>query len=206
LLSAEKPITKKEACQILNISYNTTRLNSIIETHQEQELHREKRKAQNRGKAATKEEIKQVVRDYLTGENVSTISKYMYRSPAFVKSILDRVGVPQKPPSKDDRRHPAFLPETCLSEEFFPEEIVWSAHYHSPALVINEEGGEEKRQFYLDKYGSRCYKIYIFEKPSGEDLYLPAGLAGFYGASLAYDLGKLSHIEEMGINLRKEVA
>ena len=31
LLQAESPITKKEACSILNISYNTTRLNSIIE-------------------------------------------------------------------------------------------------------------------------------------------------------------------------------
>ena len=29
LLEAEKPITKKEACDILNISYNTTRLNKL---------------------------------------------------------------------------------------------------------------------------------------------------------------------------------
>ena len=31
LLDAESPITKKEACSILNISYNTTRLNKILE-------------------------------------------------------------------------------------------------------------------------------------------------------------------------------
>ena len=31
LLNADSPITKKEACSILNISYNTTRLNKIIE-------------------------------------------------------------------------------------------------------------------------------------------------------------------------------
>ena len=31
LLNAESPITKKEACSILNISYNTTRLGTIIE-------------------------------------------------------------------------------------------------------------------------------------------------------------------------------
>ena len=30
LLEAEKPITKKEACSILNITYNTTRLGNII--------------------------------------------------------------------------------------------------------------------------------------------------------------------------------
>ena len=31
LLEQEKPITKKQACEILNISYNTTRLTKIIE-------------------------------------------------------------------------------------------------------------------------------------------------------------------------------
>ena len=35
LLEAEKPITKKEACGILNISYNTTRLNNIIQEYKE---------------------------------------------------------------------------------------------------------------------------------------------------------------------------
>ena len=34
LLSAEKPITKKEACSILNISYNTTRLSKVIEDYE----------------------------------------------------------------------------------------------------------------------------------------------------------------------------
>ena len=31
LLKGEDPITKKEACSILNISYNTTRLTNIID-------------------------------------------------------------------------------------------------------------------------------------------------------------------------------
>ena len=31
LLEAETPITKKEACEILNITYNTTRLNKIYQ-------------------------------------------------------------------------------------------------------------------------------------------------------------------------------
>jgi len=35
LLEAEKPITKKEACEVLNISYNTTRLSKIIEEFKE---------------------------------------------------------------------------------------------------------------------------------------------------------------------------
>ena len=31
LLESKNPITKKEACSILNISYNTTRLNNIFQ-------------------------------------------------------------------------------------------------------------------------------------------------------------------------------
>ena len=49
LLDAESPITKKEACSILNISYNTTRLKTIIEEFVEQKEYRDKRKAANRG-------------------------------------------------------------------------------------------------------------------------------------------------------------
>ena len=38
-LDSEKPITKKEACEMLNISYNTTRLNKIIENHHEEQAY-----------------------------------------------------------------------------------------------------------------------------------------------------------------------
>ena len=35
LLNQDDPITKKEACEILNIRYNTTRLQRIIDDHLE---------------------------------------------------------------------------------------------------------------------------------------------------------------------------
>ena len=65
LLSGERPITKKEACEILNISYNTTRLNRIIEDFQDKLNFRAKRKAQLKGKPASKEEIKDAIMSYL---------------------------------------------------------------------------------------------------------------------------------------------
>ena len=37
LLEAEKPITKKDACAILCIAYNTTRLQQIIDKHKEKQ-------------------------------------------------------------------------------------------------------------------------------------------------------------------------
>ena len=173
-----------------------------MEEFQTRKAYTEKRKNQNRGKSATPAEIKEAVVDYLSGEKVSNIAKILYRSPAFIKSILDRVGVPQRPSSLEDRKMPTLLPENCIAEEFEKGEIVWSAAYHAPAEICKEY--EDKRSMYMDRYGSRCYSIYVYEK-SSEDIYY-SGVGGFYAASCAYDLGKLSHIEAMGIDIRKQVA
>ena len=70
-LEQDNPITKKEACGMLNIRYNTTRLQRIIEDHQELKQFRETRKAQNKGKMATQDEIRSVVKLYLDGDNIS---------------------------------------------------------------------------------------------------------------------------------------
>ena len=172
-----------------------------MEEFQTRKAYTEKRKNQNRGKSATPAEIKEAVVDYLAGENISNIAKILYRSPSFIKNILDRVGVPQRPSSLEDRRLPALLPENCIAEDFTKGEIVWSAAYHAPAEVCKEY--EDKRSMYLEKYDSKCYAIYVYEK-SSEDIY-HTGVGGFYAASCAYDLGKLSHIESMGIDVRKQV-
>ena len=62
-LEKDNPITKKEACEILNIRYNTTRLQKIIDDHLETKHFREVRKSQNKGKAATEDEIKSLIDD-----------------------------------------------------------------------------------------------------------------------------------------------
>ena len=89
-----------------------------MEEFQTRKAYTEKRKNQNRGKSATPAEIKEAVVDYLSGEKVSNIAKILYRSPAFIKSILDRVGVPQRPSSLEDRKMPTLLTENCIAEEF----------------------------------------------------------------------------------------
>ena len=94
LLAAEKPITKKEACEILHIAYNTTRLSKIIADHNETLDHRARRKAQNKGKGVTEVEKQSIVKYYLEGSNVSDIAKALYRSPAFIKAVIERMGVP----------------------------------------------------------------------------------------------------------------
>ena len=117
-LRQESPITKKEACEMLNIAYNTTRLTRILEDFEEQQAYVKKRKQQNRGRPASKGEIQDAVLSYLQGDNISDISKSMYRSALFVKNLLERIGVPQRPASLDERVQNAYLPEECISDNF----------------------------------------------------------------------------------------
>lgn len=193
LLDAEKPVTKKEACSILNISYNTTRLNKIIQDFQDRNEFRAKRKAQLRGKPATSLEIKEAIQSYLSGDSVSEISQAMYRSAGFVRAILTRVGVPTRPVAVEERKGYAFLPDQCMADEFSVGERVWSAFYHAPAVIQSEY----KDPMYEEKYAGKCYSIYVLEETES---FLQGG---FNAASIAYDLGKLTHLEEHGIDVEK---
>lgn len=192
----QKPITKKEACSILNISYNTTRLGKIIQEYEERQQYVQDQKAKRKGKAATKFEIQQVVEDYLNGDNYANIAKRLFRSPGFVKAIINKVGVPQRL-NKDDRGYNDYLPENCVSEKFEEGEIVWSAKYHRPAKIIREVQSKG------DHLG-RVYSIYILEHvddPGPWFTHITGG--GYYAYQPAYDLGKLTHLEEFGVNLEK---
>ena len=62
---SDKPITKKEACDILNISYNTTRLQKIIEQYDERKDYTKKRKAGLRGRPASAGEISEACSSFL---------------------------------------------------------------------------------------------------------------------------------------------
>ena len=203
LLEGDKPITKKEACAILNISYNTTRLSKIIDDHKENIAYREERKNRNKGKAATDYEIKEAITMYLKGENVSNISKSLYRSAGFVRAILDRIGVPTKPASVDERLETSYLPENCVAETFEKGELAWSAKYHAVVQITHEITPEYAQKHkgvgstnYLEKYGSRCYGTIVREQT--DELGMPQG---FFAFDLAYDLGKLDHLEKFGVNL-----
>ena len=206
LLNAKSPITKKEACSILNISYNTTRLKTIIEEFVEKKDYRDRRKSENRGKPASKFEITNAIESFLHGNNISDISQRMYRSPSFVKGIIERAGVPRKrsKEEKGEAYQPFFLPEECVSETFEEGEVVWSALYDQAAIIHKEETVID----YEKKYGSKCYNVYIFELIEWNPDMLVSGwigerLGGFHSSQLAYDLGSLKHLEAYGVNLQK---
>jgi len=207
-----RPITKKEACAILNISYNTARLSSIIDEYNGHKEYVQLRKSQNRGKPASDMEVSEVIRDYLSGDSIAAIAKSLYRSSGFVKSIVERVGIPSRGVSKEERFSVGYLPEECVAEEFVPGEIVWSARHHAPAEIRYELSvayQAEKAGFkdinYEQKYGAKCYNIWVTEPFDTDKEFWVGGIetGGFYATSLAYDLGSLKHLEKYGVDLSR---
>jgi hypothetical protein len=202
--SSRPTITKKEACQILKIAYNPSRLDKIIEEYNDKLEYRNKRKQQKRGTKATPDEISDAVQAFIRGEPITHISSSLYRSVPFVRSIIDSVGVPTRGSNEDERNFTYYLPDECVATEFKSGDVVWSAVEHSTATILHELNSEYAKnkpgivgsQNYEEKYDSKCYAIYVHE--TCED-YQHLG-PGHYSCSLAYDLGSLSHLEQYGIN------
>ena len=195
-LEKDSPITKKEACEMLNIRYNTTRLQKIIDDHLETKAFREIRKNQNKGKMATEDEITSVVKMYLDGYNISTIADSIYRSPAFVKNIVERMGIPQKLAESDhEGKRRAILPEQCVSDKFTIGEKVWSPRNNKFAEIVEEYD----TPYNEEKYGCPCYRLWVLEPCDTSKTFFPwldGSRTGFTSFALAYELGSLRHLEK----------
>lgn len=178
LLSGEKPITKKSACEILNIAYNTTRLDSIISGYQGKKQHEHDMREKKRYKAATKDEIDIIVTSYLEGEPVSVIAKRIYRSDTFVKNIIDRVGCPKRITGAD-YWHPELIPEPAMREAFNIGEKVWSARYNSMAII---KSVVEKQP--------EVYSIWLDDEEWQQYAYQPY-----------WELASLEHLRQQGITV-----
>ena len=209
--SSPKPITKKEACDILNIAYNTTRLTNIIEEYNDQKEYTKSRKSSLRGRPATDAEISEACTSFLGGDTITDISKRLFRSAGFVRAILERVGVPSRPANKEERLNPHYFPDECVSDDFGYGETAWSATYHSTVIVKErltpEHLGAKKGMTVVDyesKYGCPCYAIYVIQKVESEDTFFSSVQSGGFSAyAPAYELGKLLHLEKYGVNLQR---
>jgi hypothetical protein len=214
LLKDDDPITKKEACSILNISYNITRLTNIIDEYNEHLEYKNKRKAQNKGKSARPDEVVRVIEDYLDGDSIIEIASHLYRSVPFIKGIIKRVGIPIRASQEEIKKGIPVLPEPCIAEEFEDDEIVWCPRYNAAAKIIHEVTVQYQYNYkgysgykdyskcinYEEKYSSKCYSIYIIKESESDRVF------GFGSYQLAYDLGKLQHLEEYGIDIKSRMS
>ena len=192
--SGRPTITKKEACQILKISYNPARLDKIIEEYNDKLEYRSKRKKQKRGRPASADEISDTVRCHLRGDPITDIAFRLFRSVPFVRSIIESVGVPTRGANSEERTTAGTIPEQCIAEVFEEGEVVWSAKDHASATVLHQETNIN----YEKIYGSKCYQIYVHENSEEYEAYGP----GYYTSALAYDLGSLRHLEQYDIDLK----
>lgn len=176
-----KPITKKDACQILGMAYNTTRLGTIIEEYKTRAAKTARRRAELRGKPVTQDEVVYIISEYLNGEPVDSISKMTYRSAAIIKRVLEENHVPLRVPGHSYFK-PELIPDGAVRERFQVGEVVYSARYDSVARIE----GEQKDS----RHGGWIYRVWLLSERWLQSAYQPA-----------YELASLQHLRELGVKV-----
>lgn len=176
----EKPITKKDACAILNIAYNTTRLAKLIETYKEKKAASAAKRASLRGKPATPGEISFIISGYLEGQPVDALSEKTYRSSTFIRNILDKYSVPIRAKAHDYFR-PELIPEGAMRDKFKEGEIVYSARYDSIARIDGE----------MRQKGQWVYRLWLISDKWQQFAYQEAA-----------ELASLEHLKEVGVTFK----
>lgn len=171
-----KPSSKKDVCEFLGISYNTTRLASIIVEYKAKiELEKAKR-AEKRGKPASKEEIVFCITSYLEDNMpISNIAEALYRSPKFVTTVLEQEGVTFRPVSHD-YFHPTLISDADAQDRFELGEVVYNARYNVNCIIKGEE--------IHPKHGY-VYKVWLL------------GEYQQFAYTAAYDLGSLKILKRV---------
>ena len=177
IVCLEEKGTKKSACAILNISYNTARLDKLIVAYREKKEQDSKRRAEKRGTLATNDEINYIVSEYLSGATMDSINKTLFRGNTFIKSILVEYAVPERKIAKNNLKS-NLIPEEAVRERFAINEIVYSARYDSLASI-------EKEVFQNNLW---VYRIWV----KGEQ---------FYAYQPAYELASLQKLRNSGVTI-----
>jgi hypothetical protein len=108
----------------------------------------------NRGKSASSDELNEIIMSYLVGMNYAEIARSMYRSPTFVKNVIDRVGVPTKVAMGEE----FIVPDECVKYEFEEGEWVWFNDNHPDAR--GGKAGQIIRQVNSKRGREGDYKVY----------------------------------------------
>lgn len=149
LLNQATPITKKAACEILNISYSTTRLARIIEEYKDKLEYAEKRKKHNKGRTIDEHETKDIAISYLSGESISSISKRLFRSVHTIKNYITSINLPVRD-KITDYHNPKMMPDEMITDSLEVGEFAWSTRYNCVVEVMDFIGD--------------LYRIWIFGK------------------------------------------
>jgi len=168
--------TKKVACEMLSINYNTKRLNQLLEDYVEG-IERDKRiRAQKRKEPVKLAEVINIITDYLSGASIAELSETYYRSAQVINYHIEKHGAKLRSNDKIDELNPPMLPDECVAETFEIGEFVWSAKYGSVARICAEY--------------KNAYRIKVVNESMNQYAYQPA-----------YELGSLKHLSALGVNV-----
>lgn len=137
LLNSKPPITKKQACEILNISYNTTRLDNIIKEYLDKKAKYIELYNKNKLKPVTPQERKAIIEQYLSNKAVNKIAETFYRPISVINNIIKNSSIPIREQGQD-YWNPPMIPDGSICETFSPNELVYSVRYSSLATIIRE--------------------------------------------------------------------
>jgi hypothetical protein len=176
----KKPITKKDACQMLGMAYNTTRLGTIIEQFKERQRRTAEQRAKLRGKAVTKDEKIFIIQEYLSGATIDAITKSTYRGVTIIKQVLDEYSVPLRIPGQN-YFNPQLIPDGATRDRFEVGEVVWSARYGSLAKIHSEK---------LDPKHGHIYHMWLMDDKWRQYCWQPH-----------YELASLQQIRDLGVQV-----
>lgn len=171
--TSPKP-TKKAACEMLGITYNTKKLAELIERYEQREEAAKSARAAKRKTPVTQAEVVNWITSYLNGENITEIAEGAYRSEAVIRLHLEKNGAMLRAVGKVDRRNPPLLPEQCIADTFEPGQYVWVAAYNCIGIVK----GEYKN----------AIKVHVLSEGIQEHSY-----------QAPWELGSLRHLEALGV-------
>lgn len=169
-----KPWTKKDACAYLGITYNTTRLGTLIQKYKDDKEKEKARRAEKRGTPATPGEISFIVSTYLEGGAIDSIADSLYRGPTFVKAVLHKFSVPIRQAAHSYFR-PGMVPDEACKDKFEIGEKVYSMRYDSLAIIKSE-------------FSPGVYSIFLLSDKWLQFAYQPN-----------YELASLEHLRKAGI-------
>ena len=132
--------SKKQACTMLNISYNTKRLDKIIEEYEEGVERTKRLRKKMRSTPITDEDIKYICECYLDGDSLESISEYTFRSSQVIKRVLTNYNIPLRS-AENDYFNPTLVPDDAIKEEYNAGDLVYSAKYSQVATIMGVASG-----------------------------------------------------------------
>lgn len=149
LLESDSPISKKAACEMLNITYNTTRLAKLIEQYKNRKETEKRLRKQNLRKPLEESDLVYIAQEYLNGGSILGISEKLYRTPYTVKSALKSLKIP----IKSEIGNSTIIDESAQADDYTKDSLVYSAIYNCPAMV--------EAVYKDDRYYGNVYRLWL---------------------------------------------